>query len=166
MTPLVAELHNAHKERLARIARAAIIHRKPIKPKPSPMVVESPMPTVKAEPKRKLWFCIEDFEELSSRKFAIGDIQKAVCAYYGLTRNDLVSARRTKKLVIPRHVAMYLCRELTPRSHPWIGRFFGHRDHTVSIYACNKIRQLIAKDEVLAADVATIMAALTEGYQR
>ena len=84
-------------------------------------------------------------------------IQNAVAAAYGVTRNEMISDRRNVKIIMPRHVAMYLCRELTPRSLPAIGRMFG-RDHSSISHACEKIAGLVASDPVLAAKVEKIRA--------
>lgn len=52
-------------------------------------------------------------------------IQKEVCKYYGIQLNELLSKKRNKQLVYPRHIAMYLCRKLTDASFPLIGDQFG-----------------------------------------
>lgn len=70
------------------------------------------------------------------------DIQKAVVTHFPSVKlSDLKSSRRTKSVVIPRQVAMYLCRQLTNMSFDDIGNSFGGRDHTTVIYACNKIEE-------------------------
>lgn len=73
---------------------------------------------------------------------SVEDIQKLVCARYNLDRNDIKSARRFNNVTLPRQVAMYLCRRLTPRSFPEIGRLFGGRDHTTVLHAVRKIEAL------------------------
>jgi chromosomal replication initiator protein len=88
----------------------------------------------------------------------IDTIQIAVAESYGVTRAEMISDRRNGKVVMPRHVAMYLSRELTPRSLPAIGRRFGDRDHTSIHFAVQKITRLIAADPILAARVETIRA--------
>ena len=66
------------------------------------------------------------------------------------------SARRARSVSHPRQVAMYLCRELTPRSLPEIGRLFGNRDHSTVIYAMAAVAARIAKSDTLAADLVAI----------
>lgn len=78
-----------------------------------------------------------NWKSLSGR--SIGKIQDAVCAYYNIRKIDLVSERRTVSLIIPRQIAMYLARTLTPASLPKIGRAFGDRDHSTVYHAVNKI---------------------------
>ena len=66
-------------------------------------------------------------------------------AYFGLTIDDLCGSSRSRVLVNARHIAMYLCRELTALSLPKIGQQFGGRDHTTVMHAERKIRQLMAE---------------------
>lgn len=87
---------------------------------------------------------------------SVKDIQLAVCEVYGVTLNDMLSARRTEHVVTPRHVSMYLARELTPLSLPTIGKATGGRDHTVPHYAHRKIARLLKADQELAEKVALI----------
>jgi len=82
----------------------------------------------------------------------IAAIQGEVCRYYGISMAELKSHRRTKRLVVPRQVAMYLARELTDASLPAIGRAFGGRDHSTVIYAVQKVsEQLGHEGDVYAA---------------
>ena len=91
---------------------------------------------------------VADFGPVSVRK-----IQNVVAANYCVTRLDLVAARRTKEVVIPRQVAAYLAKVLTTYSLPEIGRRFGGRDHTTILHAVRKIERLIEIDPVLAERV-------------
>ncbi len=75
---------------------------------------------------------------------SIEDIQEVVGAKFHVKIGDLKSRRRSKTLVHPRQIAMYLCRELTEASFPEIGRHFGGKDHTTIIHACRQITK--AKD--------------------
>lgn len=59
---------------------------------------------------------------------------------------ELLGQRRSRSIVYPRHVAMYLCRELTDSSLPKIGDRFGGRDHTTVINATSNITRLIRED--------------------
>jgi chromosomal replication initiator protein len=63
------------------------------------------------------------------------------------------SARRARAVARPRQVAMYLCKQLTPRSLPEIGRKFGGRDHTTVMHAVKKVEELLAADRALAEDI-------------
>jgi len=75
----------------------------------------------------------------ANRNITISDIQKTVCEYFSINHNELVGKRRDQKVVKPRQVAMYLCKELTGASYPEIGQEFGGRDHTTVMHSCRKI---------------------------
>lgn len=75
----------------------------------------------------------------SSRNITISEIQKTVCEYFSISHNELIGKRRDQKVVKPRQVAMYLCKELTGASYPEIGGEFGGRDHTTVMHSCRKI---------------------------
>lgn len=88
-------------------------------------------------------------------------VQSEVCRYYGVTMDELLGDKRTRRIVGPRQVAMYLSRELTDASLPAIGRAFGGRDHTTVMYAVQKITdQMSGEGEVLTA-VQALTARLT-----
>jgi chromosomal replication initiator protein len=75
----------------------------------------------------------------SNRNVTIVDIQKAVCEYFSVSHNELIGKRRDQKVVKPRQVAMYICKEFTGASYPEIGQAFGGRDHTTVMHSCRKI---------------------------
>lgn len=93
-------------------------------------------------------------------KIDIRTIQVRVCNQYGVTRADLLSARRTADIVRPRQVAFYLAKKLTAKSLPQIGRAFGGRDHTTALHGIRKISELMTRDEVFAQLVADLEAEL------
>jgi chromosomal replication initiator protein len=80
---------------------------------------------------------------------AMEDIQEAVAAWFHIKIADLKSRRRSKTLVHPRQIAMFLCRELTDASFPEIGRLFGGKDHTTIMHACRQIVKIKEGDSVL-----------------
>ncbi|MSO44319.1 MAG: chromosomal replication initiator protein DnaA [Thermoleophilia bacterium] len=88
-------------------------------------------------------------------------IQEAVARHYGITLGDLVGDRRTKRVVLPRQVAMYLAREMTDASLPAIGRAFGGRDHTTVIYAVQKIAKQLADGGDVYEAAQALTSALT-----
>ncbi|QHW34670.1 chromosomal replication initiator protein DnaA [Paenibacillus rhizovicinus] len=94
----------------------------------------------------------------SSRMVSIQKIQQEVAEYYGLRTEELKERKRTKPVVFPRQVAMYLARELTDSSLPKIGEAFGGRDHTTIIHAHNKIAKTVLQDP----DFIQIVTLLTE----
>jgi chromosomal replication initiator protein len=73
-------------------------------------------------------------------------IQEIVCERFSMTVDELCSHRRTQNIVFPRHVAMYLSRELTDSSLPKIGKHFGDRDHTTVLHANDKVQNMIRAD--------------------
>ncbi|QUS55911.1 chromosomal replication initiator protein DnaA [Pseudovibrio brasiliensis] len=87
------------------------------------------------------------------RRVKIEDIQRVVSKHYNVTKADLLSARRTRTIVRPRQIAMYLAKMMTPRSLPEIGRRFGNRDHTTVLHAVRKIEELSKADNGLAQEL-------------
>jgi chromosomal replication initiator protein len=87
------------------------------------------------------------------RRITIDDIQRRVAEHYGIRLADMTSARRARAVARPRQVAMYLAKQLTPRSLPEIGKRFGGRDHTTVMHAVRKIEDLRASDPGIADDV-------------
>ena len=90
------------------------------------------------------------------QRLAIAHIQAAVAAFYEIPVMEMTSARRAREVARPRQVAMYLSKQLTPKSLPDIGRRFGGRDHTTVIHAVRTIARLMETDEDMAADVAVL----------
>lgn len=80
--------------------------------------------------------------------------------YFGLRRNDVLSFRRTREIIRPRQIAMYLARQLTRSSLPQIGRYIGGRDHTTVLHGVNKIAELAAVDPAIAGAIADLTARL------
>ncbi|MBI4277784.1 MAG: chromosomal replication initiator protein DnaA [Armatimonadetes bacterium] len=97
-----------------------------------------------------------------SQPVTIPAIQKAVAEVFGIRTEEMRAKRRTKGVVFPRQVAMYLARELTDASLPRIGDEFGGRDHTTVIHACARVRHALEHDPHLEATVKSII----EGFQQ
>ncbi|MEO1200455.1 MAG: chromosomal replication initiator protein DnaA [Pseudomonadota bacterium] len=93
----------------------------------------------------------------------VEDIQRVVSRAFNITKQDMVSSRRTQVIARPRQIAMFLAKELTPRSLPEIGKLFGNRDHTTVIYAVNKIRSLSENDPDLKQKIADLKRAIVDG---
>jgi len=87
------------------------------------------------------------------KRVRIEDIQRIVARYYNVSKTELLSNRRTRTIVKPRQVAMYLSKVMTPRSLPEIGRRFGGRDHTTVLHAVRKIEDLSGSDTGLAQEI-------------
>ena len=84
------------------------------------------------------------------------DIIKSVADYYGLAERQLRSKSRTKNIANARHIAMYLCRKHLDCSYMQIGDEFGKRDHSTVSSACEKIEQLLKKDDLYKKAIAEI----------
>ena len=96
------------------------------------------------------------------KRIRIEDIQRVVSRHYNVSRQELVSNRRTRVIVKPRQIAMYLAKTMTPRSFPEIGRRFGGRDHTTVLHAVRKIEELIGGDTKLGHEVELLKRLIME----
>lgn len=96
------------------------------------------------------------------RRIRIEDIQKVVAGHFNVSKHDLLSARRTRAIVRPRQIAMYLAKTMTPRSFPEIGKRFGGRDHTTVLHAVRKVEELAAADEGLAQEIELLKRLIQE----
>ncbi len=103
---------------------------------------------------------LADVLRANQRRVTIDEIQRRVCEHYRIRQAEMSSARRAREVARPRQVAMYLAKQLTPRSLPEIGRRFGGRDHTTVIHAVRQIEKLRATDAELDADVRLLMRQL------
>jgi chromosomal replication initiator protein len=99
---------------------------------------------------------LKDIIPLTPTPLSVPDIQQEVANYFRLSIEDMVAKKRSHDISMPRHIAMYLVRELTDLSLPQIGDAFGGRDHTTVLYACDKIRNGLELDENLRAAVEII----------
>lgn len=103
---------------------------------------------------------LADMFRASRRRITIDEIQRKVSEHFRIRHAEMVSARRAREVARPRQIAMYLAKQLTPRSLPEIGRRFGGRDHTTVIHAVRQIERLRAADSELDNDVRTLMRVL------
>ena len=94
--------------------------------------------------------------EVQGPQITAGTIMGQTAAYFGLSIEDLCGTSRSRVLVTARHIAMYLCRELTDMSLPKIGAQFGGRDHTTVINADRKIRSLMAERRSIYTQVTEL----------
>lgn len=86
----------------------------------------------------------------------MNSVLKAVCNYYSVKSTDLKGSRRTKELVIPRQVAMYLIKELTETPYMSIGEFLGGRDHTTIMHGVEKISEEIVHIAKTKQDIINV----------
>ena len=99
---------------------------------------------------------LSDSRYMMGQRLTVDRIQRAVCEVFSVTPTDMVSKRRARIIARPRQVAMYLCKKLTKRSLPDIGRRFGGRDHTTVMHAVKRIDQLRAEDAAFNAQIESV----------
>lgn len=100
-------------------------------------------------------------EELEATKPTVNRIMARVSDHYHVPASDLISGRRTRSILLPRQVSMYLTRRLTDLSLDEIGASFGGRDHSTVLHACRKVAGALTQDSLLAGTVNQLQAAWT-----
>jgi chromosomal replication initiator protein len=98
----------------------------------------------------------------STPNLSIEIIQKAVADTYLLSVNDLKGPKRTQKIVYPRQLAMYICREMTDFSTTEIGETFGGRDHTTVMHSIEKIQNKFITDPSLDSTIESLKRTIKE----
>ena len=98
-----------------------------------------------------------------NRVITVDDVQRAVSDRFQVKVIELKSKKRTKNLVIPRQIGMYLTRELTNLSFPEIGKAFGGKDHSTVIHACKQIQKERIEDFNLKMTLESLAEHLREG---
>ena len=96
---------------------------------------------------------LKDLLNLSENKVTIDLIQTLVCKYFKISKNEMLSSRRSRYLVRPRQTAIYLTKVLTSKSLPEIGREFSNRDHTTIIHSVKTIEKLKEKDPEMVDNI-------------
>ena len=89
---------------------------------------------------------LKDLLNFVENKVTIDLIQTVVCKFFKISKNEMLSSRRSRYLVRPRQTAIYLTKILTSKSLPEIGREFSNRDHTTIIHSVKTIEKLKEKD--------------------
>ncbi len=92
----------------------------------------------------------------STQELTVDQIIDTVCRYYSVTRARVLGPGRPKKIVIPRQVAMYLCRNELGESYPALKEIFHKKDHTSIMYACEKTQKNMEEDPEFKATVLHI----------
>ncbi|EBA08590.1 chromosomal replication initiator protein DnaA [Sagittula stellata] len=103
---------------------------------------------------------LADVLRASERKISIDEIQRKVAEHYNIRLSDMIGPKRVRNFARPRQVAMYLCKQLTSRSLPEIGRRFGGRDHTTVMHGVRRIEELRQQDGQIDEDVEMLRRAL------
>ena len=95
---------------------------------------------------------LKDLLAQGKRQVSIEEIQKAVANFYRIPMKDLLGKGRQRSLIVARHAAISLAKELTALSLKDIGNAFDGRDHTTVLNACKNVKELLGKDENFAQD--------------
>ena len=96
---------------------------------------------------------LKDLLNLAENKVTIDLIQSTVCKFFKISKNEMLSARRSRYLVRPRQTAIYLTKILTSKSLPEIGREFSNRDHTTIIHSVKTIEKLKENDPEMTNNI-------------
>tara|TARA_Y100000992_G_scaffold195057_1_gene132604 strand:+ start:507 stop:1919 length:1413 start_codon:yes stop_codon:yes gene_type:complete len=96
---------------------------------------------------------LKDLLNIAENKVTIDLIQTLVCKYFKISKNEMLSSRRSRYLVRPRQTAIYLTKILTSKSLPEIGREFSNRDHTTIIHSVKTIEKIKEKDPEMEANI-------------
>ena len=96
---------------------------------------------------------LKDLLNLSENKVSIDLIQTTVCKFFKISKNEMLSSRRSRYLVRPRQTAIYLTKILTSKSLPEIGREFSNRDHTTIIHSVKTIEKLKENDSSMVNNI-------------
>ena len=99
---------------------------------------------------------LKDLLNLSENKITIDLIQSNVCKFFKISKNEMLSSRRSRYLVRPRQVAIYLTKILTSKSLPEIGREFSNRDHTTIIHSVKTIEKLKNENSELSSNIENL----------
>ena len=99
---------------------------------------------------------LKDLLNLPENKVSVDIIQSLVCKFFKISKNEMLSSRRSRYLVRPRQTAIYLTKILTSKSLPEIGREFSNRDHTTVIHSIKTIENLKKYDTELCANIDTL----------
>lgn len=103
---------------------------------------------------------LKDLIKSHEYQISIDEIQRRVSEFYNIKLTEMLSDKRQKRISTPRQVAMYLCKQLTTKSLPEIGRKFSGKDHTTVLHAIRKIEDLRTKDLDFAKDINTLLCAM------
>ena len=96
---------------------------------------------------------LKDLINLAENKVTIDLIQTLVCKFFKISKNEMLSSRRSRYLVRPRQTAIYLTKILTSKSLPEIGREFSNRDHTTIIHSVKTIEKLKEKNPEMIENI-------------
>ncbi|UCF30921.1 MAG: chromosomal replication initiator protein DnaA [bacterium] len=106
---------------------------------------------------------LRNFLDQKRKIITVEDIKRKVASKYNIKVSDIKSKKKNKTFILPRHIAMYLTRQLTDLSLPEIGRSFGGRDHTTIIHAINKVEKMLSDSPEFADNVNRLTKEIENG---
>ena len=108
---------------------------------------------------------LKDLLNLNENKVTIDLLQTIVCKFIKISKNEMLSSRRSRYLVRPRQTAIYLSKLLTSKSLPEIGRAFSNRDHTTVIHSVKTIEKLKKEDNELNLNIDSLKSKILYNKQ-
>ena len=98
---------------------------------------------------------LRDYAEATSDIITIDHVVNATCEYFRVKKEELIGKKKTKEIVLPRQICIYLICDILGQSVPLvsIGEYFGGRDHTTIIHAREKISNLVKVNDRIAKEV-------------
>ncbi len=104
----------------------------------------------------------DNFFSPRTENISVENIQKVVADYYHISYTDLKGSKRTKNIMLPRQIAIYIVQELCELSTTEIGREFGGRDHTTIMHALNKIKEMLMIDPTFESTIQLLIRAVKD----
>ena len=104
---------------------------------------------------------LSDVIRASNRQVSIGEIQRQVAQHFNIRIDEMHSKRRSRNIVHPRQIAMYLSKQMTSSSYPEIGQRFGGRDHTTVMHGVAKIEKSMLEDPAVMDDIKMLKSLLS-----
>ncbi|MFY9484484.1 MAG: chromosomal replication initiator protein DnaA [Patescibacteria group bacterium] len=104
---------------------------------------------------------LESFVDQNQMKVEPERVVEAICRFFGVSREDLMGKKRSKELVYPRHIAMYLLRNEVNMSYPQIGNLLGDRDHTTIMHGFGVINRGISQSDTLQTEITHLKELIT-----
>ncbi len=102
------------------------------------------------------------FSQTRHGNVTIDHIIRSVSEAYKVTANDLKGKKRTRSIVVPRQIAMYIAREITEYSTTELGLEFGGRDHTTVMHSCQKIDEQLKLDPTLDSKIQKLIQSIRQ----
>jgi len=102
------------------------------------------------------------FSQTRHGNVTIDHIIRTVSEAYKVTANDLKGKKRTRSIVVPRQIAMFIAREITEYSTTELGLEFGGRDHTTVMHSCQKIDEQLKLDPTLDSKIQKLIQSIRQ----